>query len=74
MNALNFQSVLLRDTDRYSKELQLPDYLYDRNGRLDREKTLKLLLDEEYGHVSDDGVEVTVTEVKTITRNVYAGK
>ena len=74
MNALNFKSVLLSDTDRYSKELRLPDYPHDQNGRLDREKALELLLDEEYGHVMDDGVEVNVTEVKTITQNVYAGK
>lgn len=74
MNVLNFKSVLLNGTDRYTKELQLPDYLYDRSGRLDREKTLAMLLREEYGQVMDDGVEVTVSQVGVRTQNVYAGK
>ena len=48
---LDFTSVLLDKTERYSAELMLPDYIYSSDGRLDRKQTIDILLDEEYGRI-----------------------
>lgn len=72
-NSLHFSSVLLNNTERYSTELKLPDYIYGADGKLDRKKTLDILLDEEYGRVEDGGIELSVTVSKTVT-DAYSGK
>ena len=70
---LDFTSVLLDKTERYSAELMLPDYIYSSDGRLDRKQTIDILLDEEYGRIEDNGVVCSVTVTETLT-NAYAGK
>lgn len=60
---LNFHSLQLSCTDRYSKELSLPDYIYTDDGMLDREATLSLLQREEYGFVELEGIEVSYATV-----------
>ena len=62
MKALKFESDLLASTDRYSKDLSLPDYIYGDDGFLDRKKTAELLLSEEYGYVNTEGIDIEVTE------------
>ena len=64
MNALQFASFLRSETNRYASDFTLPDYLYDENGNFDRERTIDLLLSEEYGYVHDEGVEITVEKTK----------
>ena len=60
MSALSFSSALLAGSDRYSKSLSLPDYLYDAEGNFDRAATRKMMLAEEYGFVRDEGIDVCV--------------
>ncbi len=70
---LHFQSEILSNTDRYSSAFSLPDFLYDEKGNFDREATIKLLLDEEYGHISEGELTVTVEPEAPIRRAHYAG-
>ena len=42
MKTLKFDSVLFGT--RYDKNLALPDFIRDENGKIDREKTLALIL------------------------------
>ena len=74
MSELCFSSALLNDSERYSKELRLPDYLYSEDGHLDRQRTIDVLLDCEYGRISDENIELTASVVKVRTESVYAGK
>ncbi|MBQ8213692.1 MAG: hypothetical protein IJZ80_06755 [Clostridia bacterium] len=74
MKALKFKSCLIEQTKRYSDGFALPDYLYDENGGFDREKTIDLLLSEEYGYLTDRGVELSVSVEKELGEARYAGK
>lgn len=79
MNAINpgilcFPSLLLEQTDRYSENFSLPDFLYDGEGRLDRAATRTLMLSEEYGFVRDEGISVTVETLKERNKNLFADK
>ena len=74
MKKLVFNSQILENTDRYDADFSLPDYIYDKNGMLDREKTLDLMLHEEYGYVNTDGISVSVVCTAEDTHDVYAGK
>ena len=74
MNTLSFESDILKRTDRYSDRFSLPDYIYNENGRFDRERTLALLLHEEYGELCADGISSHVTIERERTNRVYAGK
>ncbi len=67
MNALQFASFLRAETNRYASDFTLPDYLYDENGNFDRERTIDLLLSEEYGYVCDEGVTVSVEKTDDAT-------
>ena len=62
MKQLKFESDIITCTDRYSESFALKDYIYDEDGRLDRQKTIDLLLSEEYGYVKSEGVQVNVRE------------
>lgn len=73
MKKLVFSSDLLKLTDRYSKDLALPDYLYDQNGDLDREATIQTLLSEEYGFVDADGIKLDVSVLKERQEDPYSG-
>ncbi|MBQ9796278.1 MAG: hypothetical protein IJW50_01020 [Clostridia bacterium] len=73
MKALQFQSDVLRQTNRYSAKLELPDYPRLADGTLDREEALRVMLYEEYGFVNDEGLTVR-TEVKEVLENQFAGK
>lgn len=73
MKKLNFSSLLLEQGTRYSSQLILPDYLYDRDGNLDRQAMLHVLLSEEYGFVSDEGVSISVT-IEKESEAQFAGK
>ena len=73
MKKLVFSSDLLKLTDRYSKDLALPDYLYDQNGNLDREATIQTLLSEEYGFVDADGIKLDVSVLKERQEDPYSG-
>ena len=73
MKKLAFHSRLLEQTDHYSKEFSLPDYLYDQNGIFDREATLQLLLSEEYGFVNAEGIDLSVTVLKERVEDEYSG-
>ena len=72
--ALQFRSELLTKTERYSSELALPDFLYNEKGEFDRERTIQLLLSEEYGFLNTDGVTVSVVDVPMKDGAHYAGK
>ena len=74
MSALSFSSALLLGSDRYSKSLSLPDYLYDAEGNFDRAATRKMMLAEEYGFVRDEGIDVCVEVQKEKKEYFYAGK
>lgn len=74
MAELCFPSVILENTDRYSKEFRLPQYLYGEDGRLDRSRTIDILLDCEYGRIDETGVELSVSIAKTRSAGAYAGK
>ena len=73
MNKLIFKSNLLEQTDRYSKDLSLPDFLYDENGNFDREATIQMLLSEEYGFVDADGIQTDVSVLKVREEDEYSG-
>ena len=73
MNKLTFKSNLLQQTDRYSKELSLPDFLYDEKGNFDRESTIQLLLSEEYGFVDATDVKLDVSVLKVREEGPYSG-
>ncbi len=73
MKKAMFESNLLKHTDRYSKNLSLPDYLYDENGNFDRQATLRVLLSEEYGFVDDQGVTLNVSVLKERQEDPYSG-
>lgn len=73
MNKLNFDSNLLKHTQRYSQQFALPDYIYDDNGNLDREKTIQILLSEEYGFVDTEGVDWKVSILKERGEDPYSG-
>ena len=73
MNALNFTSNTLLETERYSKAFMLPDYPYDNSGKFDRESALQTVLFEEYGFVNADGVSVSA-EVAEVEEKLAAGK
>ena len=72
--ALLFRSELLTKTDRYSSELKLPDFLYNEKGEFDRERTIELLLSEEYGKLNTNGLTVSAAEEKLQNCATYAGK
>lgn len=74
MNKLIFDSQILKNTDRYSADFALPDYIYDENGMLDREKTVDVMLREVYGYVNTDGIKVSVVCTAENTKELYAGK
>lgn len=61
MKTLKFDSVLFGT--RYDKNLALPDFIRDENGKIDREKTLALILKEEYGYADETGLTVKVSDV-----------
>lgn len=73
MKKLIFRSDLLEQTNRYSADFSLPDYLYDADGHFDREATVRLLLSEEYGFVNDEGIETSVTVLKERQEDEYSG-
>lgn len=60
MKNLRFKSALVGD--KYAKDFTLPDYKRV-NGRFSREKTLGVILRDEYGVIDETGVEVTVKDV-----------
>ena len=75
MDHLVFHSDILKETDRYSKGFWLPDYLYDQEGKMDREAMLNVLLSEEYGYVREE--ELTThyeIESEREKNHLYAGK
>ncbi|MBE6632755.1 MAG: hypothetical protein E7620_00265 [Ruminococcaceae bacterium] len=72
--ALQFRSELLTKTTRYSPALELPEFLVDREGNFDRERTIERLLSEEYGKLDTCGVSVSVAEEKLREPASYAGK
>ena len=74
MKKLVFNSQILKNTDRYSADFALPDFLYDENGMLDRQKTIDVMLGEVYGYVNTDGISVSVVCTAVNTQDVYAGK
>lgn len=61
MKNLKFDSVLFGT--RYDKNLALPDFVRDENGKFDREKTLAVIMKEEYGVIDETGLKVTVKDV-----------
>ena len=73
MKALEFESNLRKETERYTKALTLPDYPYDADGNFDREAALYTVLWEEYGFVDTAGLEVT-TNVRQVQEAQFAGK
>ncbi len=73
MKSLQFESNLRRETERYSKELTLPDYPYRADGSFDRETALHTVLWEEYGFVNADGLTVKGA-VSTTQEDQFAGK
>ena len=73
MNKLNFESNILKETDRYSKDFALPDYLYDANGNFDRDATIQMLLSEEYGFVDSQNVKLEVSVLKEREEDPYSG-
>lgn len=72
--ALQFRSELLTKTNRYSSDFALPDFLCNEKGDFDRERTIELLLSEEYGFLNTDGVAVSAVEVPMKNGATYAGK
>lgn len=60
MENLKFKSALIGD--KYEKDFVLPDYVRS-NGKFDREKTLDIIIREEYGVIDETGVEVIVKDV-----------
>ena len=73
MNKLNFRSNILEQTNRYSKDFFLPDYLYDENGSFDRDATIRTLLSEEYGFVDAEGIKTDVSILKVQGEDAYSG-
>ena len=73
MNKLNFRSNILEQTNRYSKDFFLPDFLYDDNGNFDREATIRMLLSEEYGFVDADGISTEVSVLNVREEDPYSG-
>lgn len=73
MNTLKFTSNVFKETDRYTKTLQLPDYPWRQDGSFDRESALNTVLYEEYGFVNMNGVNVTA-KVKDVEEKLAAGK
>ena len=74
MKKLDFSSLLLKESDRYSKDFSLPDFLYDGEGNFDRAATVHRMLTEEYGFVRDEGITVTVETLQERKNHLYAGK
>ena len=60
MKNLVYDSVLLGG--RYPETLTLPDFARDENGRFSREKSLRLILENEYGLIDETGLKVTVSD------------
>jgi len=73
MKTLEFFSQVLSKTNRYSPSFSLPDYLYTEDGVFDREKTLQVMLAEEYGNICDQDITKSVT-VEWKKDTLYAGK
>jgi hypothetical protein len=73
MKKLSFRSIVIEKNSRYSKDFYLPDYIYNADGTLDREKMIDVVMKEEYGLIDNLGVTV---DAKIIEDNVSvcAGK
>lgn len=68
MNKLKFKTVT--NEPRYSGDFSLPDFLRDENGRFSREKTLEVIVKEEYGVIGEsDKREITVSTEDITDRN-----
>lgn len=60
-NTLQFNSSLIGT--RYPSDFTLPDFPRDRDGAFDRKKALEILMQYEYGVVTDGGITLRVTDV-----------
>ncbi len=63
METLKFTSNLVGKHPQYPEGFTLPDFIRDKNGKIDRNACLTKILDEEYGYVLSNGVELSVTEM-----------
>lgn len=74
MKKLDFESVLRGR--RYRDGLFLPDYPRDESGRFLREKTLEIIVREEYGEIGEkerEGLTVTTEDVTDRDADLYNG-
>lgn len=75
MKKLEFNTVLKEK--RYKKaDFCLPDYILDEKGNFSREKTLELIVKEEYGVLFEsdlNGLEITASDVTDRNADLYNG-
>lgn len=71
MKALQFESALIGSV--YPKDFTLPDYVRNADRAFSREKTLEVLLREEYGKIDEEGVSVEVKDVTDGTSDFCRG-